>query len=246
MARLATANDIINRVAVEVGLPKSGDPVGDPDVLYQQLTELLTASGQELVELHPWQVLKQEFQLTTTGADSGTYPLPADFSYMIDQTGWEHTNRVMVSGPLTSQDWTYLAGRNLVSSSIYVSFRLFDNEFQVYPDDPVPEGLDINFEYIGRNWVKRQTEPVTYDDVVTTGDDLVLYEPILIRKFLKCKFLESKGFDATAARQEFENMFGSRTGKDTGAKLLNAGKVGRGYPYLHPYASTPDTGYGGN
>lgn len=244
MPRLATANDILNRAAVEVGLLKSGDPVGSFDESYIQLTELLNGAGQELVELFPWQVLVESFQLTTTALDTGTYDLPDDFSYMIDQTGWEHSNRVSMGGPLSAQEWTYLKGRDLISESIYASFRLMDNKFSLFPQNPVPAGLNINFEYISRNWVQVPGDPVTYADSITTGTDIVRYEPILAIKFLKCKFLEAKGFDPTSSRLEFENMMNSRTGKDTGAPILSAsGSTGR-FPYLSPYGNTTDSFYG--
>ena len=243
MARLSTANDIMNRAAVEVGLVRSNDPVADFDESYEQLEELLNGAGQELVELFAWQLLTKKFQVITADTDTGTYDLPDDFSYMIDQTGWEHSNRVAIGGPLSAQDWTYLAGRDLVSQSIYASFRLLDNKFDIYPQPP-PDGLDIYFEYIGRNWVQ-EAGGGNLRDTVGTGSDVVLYEPILIIKFLKAKFLEAKGFDASAARLEFENMMNSRTGKDTGAAILSASNNSRGFPFLHPYYNTSDTGYGG-
>ena len=243
MARLSTANDIINRVAVEVGLVSVNDPVGDLDETFVQLTQLLTSAGQEMVELWPWQILVSEYRVETQDTDTGTYDLPDDFSYMIDQTGWEHSNRVAMGGPLSARDWTYLKGRDLISQSIYASFRLVDNKFDIYPQDPVPAGLDINFEYISRNWVQEQNSgPEKH--MITICTDIVKYEPILIIKFLKCKFLEAKGFDTTAARNEFENMFNIRTGKDTGAPILNAANNSRGFQYLHPYYNTSDTGYG--
>ena len=40
-------------------------------------------------------------------------------------------------------------------------------------------------------------------------------------------------------------MMGSRTGKDTGAPILNAANASRGFPYLSPYYNTGDTGFGG-
>lgn len=244
MARLSIANDIINRVAVEVGLLKVSDPLSSVDETFIQLSELLNAAGQELVELWPWQILVKPFQVVTQDTDTGTYDLPDDFSYMIDQTGWEHSSRVAIGGPLSAQDWTYLAGRDLISQSIYASFRLVDNKFDIYPQDPVPAGLDINFEYISRNWVQEQG---TGDrkDLVTVGSDVVMYEPILIIKFLKVKWLQTKGFDTTAAVTELENVWGSRTGKDAGASILSASNNSRGFPYLHPYYNTSDTGYGG-
>ncbi len=92
MPRQKTANDIINRAAVECGLLRDNNPVGSTDENFIQLTELLNAVGQELVEVHPWQVLVKEHQITTSRFDTGNYPLPADFAYMIDQSGWERTN----------------------------------------------------------------------------------------------------------------------------------------------------------
>lgn len=243
MPRLSSANNIINRAAVEVGLSKVNDPVGSTDDAFIQLTELLNGAGQEMVEMFAWQTLVQPYQVITSSADSGEYPLPDDFSYMIDQTGWEYTNRVSMGGPLSAQDWTYLRGRDLVSQSIYASFRIMDNEFNIYPNDPVPDALDINFEYISRNWVQLANSEAR-QDTVTVGSDIVLYEPILIIKLLKVKFLESRGFDATAAKTEFEYLFLSRTGKDTGAPILSASNSSRGFPYITPHGNTGDTGYG--
>lgn len=241
MARFSIASDIINRAALEIGLVPVDDPVGSPDEAFVQLTGLLTSAGQEMVELHPWQALVRTFELTTADTDTGTYELPDDYSYMIDQTGWDRTNRVAIAGPLSAQDWTYLKGRDLVSQTIYASFRLIDSKFDLFPQPP-PIGLQISFEYINRNWVERSDG--SFADNIENGSDKVLYEPILIIKFLKAKFLEAKGFDPSSARMEFENMFNSRTGKDTGAPILSAGKNGRGYPYLNSFYNTPDTGYG--
>ncbi len=244
MPRYFTANDILNQTALEIGLIPVNDPVGSPDESFVQLKGLLTSAGQEMVELHPWQILNQVYEFTTAEADTGTYDLPDDFSYMIDQTGWDKTNRVAVGGPLSAQDWSYLLGRDLVSQSIYASFRLVDGILDLFPQPP-PTGLIIRFEYIGRNWVKEAGQDEPNQDKIGTGSDLVMYEPILIIKFLKCKFLEAKGFDPSSARMEFETLFLSRTGKDEGASILSASSSQRGFPYLHPFFNTGDTGYGG-
>lgn len=242
MARLATANDIINRAAVESGLLKDSNPVASTDESFVQLTELLNGAGQEMVELNNWQALVKTHQIITQEGDSGTYDLPDDFSYMIDQSGWEHTNTAPLGGPLSSQDWTYLEGRDLVSDTIYVSFRLVDNKFDIYPQNPVLPGLDINFEYMSRDWVREAGG--TSRDTIGNGSDLILFEPILMIKYLKVKFLMMKGFDVSGPLVEFENMFNSRTGKDRSAPILSAGQNARGFPYLTPYRNTSDTGYG--
>ena len=242
MARYATANDIVNRAALETGLVQQGDVYSTQDVGFAQLTGLLNSCGQELIELHPWQALVKEFTLTTSSGDSGTYDLPEDFSYMIDQTGWDRTNRVAIGGPLSAQDWSYLKGRDLVSQSIYASFRLAQGQFDIFPQPP-PDGLEISFEYINRNWVVEQGTS-EYKDAADTASDIILFEPILMVKFLKVKFLDAKGFPSQAARMEFENVLDSRTGKDKGASILNAGRGIRGVPYLNSYYNTPDSGYG--
>ena len=243
MARFESANTILNRTALEVGLLTVTDPVSSTDEAYRQLRGLLDGAGQEMVELHPWQVLTDVFEFTTSvPPDTGTYDLPEDFAYMIDQTGWDKSNRVAIGGPLSAQDWSYLDGRDLVSQSIYASFRLVDNKFDLYPQPP-PDGLQIRFEYIKRNWVV-EADKTTFRDTIGQGSDIVLYEPILIIKFLKVKFLQAKGMDALPAINEFERMMDSRTGKDTGASILSASNNSRGFPYLHPYYNTGDTGYG--
>ena len=243
MARAEIANDIISQAAVEVGLIPVSDPVASSSEEWIQLTALLTSAGRELVELHAWQALMKPYEITTSNSDSGTYDLPEDFAYMIDQTGWDRSNRVAVGGPLSAQDWSYLLGRDLISQSIYVSFRLVEGKFDLYPQPP-PDGLEIRFEYISLNWVVEAGSPTPNQDKIIAGSDLVLYNPTLITKFLKAKFLEAKGFDSTAARLEFDHMFGARTGKDEGAPILNAANNSRGFPYLHPYYNTADTGFG--
>jgi hypothetical protein len=241
MARVFTAKQVIDRAALEVGLEPLTDPISSTDQNFIQLTGLLNSAGQELVELWPWEVLVSDFEITTAAEDTGTYPLPADFSYMIDQTGWDRSNNVAIAGPLSAQDWTYLKGRDLVNQTIYASFRLFKGEFNIFPQPP-PVDLEISFEYISRNWAA--SAGGLPQDSVALSSDFVLYEPILIIKYLKCKWLEAKGFDSSSARLEFDNMFLSRTGKDVGAEIVSAGRNRRGYPYLNPLYNTPDTGFG--
>lgn len=244
MARIETVNVIVNRAALEVGLTPSNDVVADTDQNFAQLVGLLNSAGQELIELYPWQTLVKDYTFSTSdNGATGTYPLPDDFCYMIDQTGWDLTNKLAVGGPLSDQDWTYLAGRDLSTSTIYVSFQLSQGQMQVYPQPP-PTSVNISFRYVSRDWASGSAESVPTRDTVALSSDLVYYEPVLIVKYLKAKFLESKGFDAGTARLEFENMFNSRTGKDRGAPVLSAGNIRRGFPYLNPYYNTPDTNYG--
>ena len=247
VSRFISVNEICNRVAVEVGLTPVPDVFSTGDPAFRQLTYLLTTAVQELMEMYPWQSLTREFKLETEEGEDGIFDLPDDFGYMIDQTGWERSENVPLIGPLSAQDWTYLLGRDLVGSTIYASFRLNESKLWIFPNDPVPEGLDINFEYISRNLIQvAATEPPQFEDEAISPADIVLFPPNLITRFLKAKFLEAKGFDSQKAEDAFWLAFYSWSGKDNSAQILNAGRQWRGFPYLDMWRNLPDTGYGGS
>lgn len=246
MSRYDTAGNIINSAAVECGLTAAPDPFTSTDAAFIQLRTLLTNTGRELLSLFQWNKLVKVHSITTNvPPDTGNYDLPTDFGYMIDQTGWTPTNAGMglpLGGPLTEQDWAYLVNTNLASSTIYVSFKLSQGQFQVLPQPP-PDAIDIVFSYISRWWVGLAVAPtVLAQDNVTATDNVVFYEPILIVKFLKLRFLEAKGFDTTAAAAQFHSVFMQWTGKNISAPVLNAARM-RLFPYLG-WRNIPETNYG--
>jgi len=243
MSRFKTINDICNQVAVEVGIPRASDAFSATDVAFSQLTTLANACGIEMLQNAAWEGLVREFKFTTQSGDTGVYALPDDFGYMINQTGWDQTNNVPMLGPLGAQQWAYLKGRDLVSQTIYASFRELENKLFLFPQPP-PVGLDISFEYISRNWVNVKGQPDQYADFCDSPADVVLYSPHLFERLLKLRFLQARGFDTTVAQNQFEVSFTSWTAKDKGAPVLNAGRGGRGMRYLDGYGNTPDTRFG--
>ena len=243
--RFITNNDIINRVAVEVGLTPVADVFSTADPAFRQLGFLLTTSVQELLMLYPWQILTRTFNYVTGEDEQGELDLPDDFAYMIDQTGWERSENVPLLGPLSPQTYTYLLGRDLVSSTIYASFRFDQNKLLIFPGDPMPEGLDINFEYISRNLILvGGSDPAEYKDEADLPSDVPLFPPHLITRLLKARFLEANGFDSTKAEDSFWTAFYSWAGKDNSAPILRVGNYGCGYPYLNMWRNTPDIGFG--
>lgn len=239
---IITANEILNRVAAEVGIQPTEDPYASTDPKFVQLTYLLNTAGEELTWAHPWEFLIKEHQFLTVLGDSGDYPLPSDFIYLLNQTGWDHTSAIPIGGPLTPQDWTYLKGRNLAQNTLYASFRIADGVFKVYPNPP-PSGLDLNYEYISKNWVIDSVDPLNRVDSVRFGADKPLFDRTIITRYLKLKYLEASGFDTTKAQDDFNQAFSFQIGKDKGAPIVNAGTQIRNYPYLS-VANFSDTGFG--
>ena len=240
---LSSANDILNRVAAEIGVTPVQDPFSSQDPTFMKMQYLLNIAGEELVEAHAWEQLLKEHQIVTVDGDTGEYTLPDDFAYMINQTGWERSQRVLLGGPMTSADWAYLKGRDFAENTLYVSFRFSEGLFKTYPAPPAA-GLDINFEYVSNKWVRSATaDPeFTYTDSTTTGDQVPLFNRTLISRYLKVKMLETTGFDSTKAQEDFNQMFTFLTGTEKGAPILNAGRRGS-FPYLG-FRNIPDTGYG--
>ncbi len=180
--------------------------------------------------------------ITEVTGDNGTYPLPNDFSYMIPQTGWERSQQVPLYGPYSSQDWQYIEGRNLQETTIYASFRFWDDTLRLYPFPP-GDNLKIAMEYMSRNWIEI-AGGTDHRDTVQANDDKILFPPILMVKMLKARFLDVRGFDTTKADQQFARVLEGYQGKNNSSPVLNAGRWSRWFPYIQTYRNTPDSGYG--
>ena len=244
ISRYITAQDIINRAAIECGLEPSTDVFADPNPSFVQLRNLITTCGQDLTESYPWEILRREHNIVTAvPPDTGVYDLPIDFGYMIPQTGWERAENVPLGGPLSPQQWSYLFGRDLVSFTIYASFRIMENKFNVFPQPP-PNGLDIFFEYISRNWAESASGSGIFCDTIDSNDNVVLFKPVMIVQYLKYKFLDAKGFASGPALGAFEKAFEQATGGNKSAPMINAGFRRSGIHYLD-YWNIPNTNYGG-
>lgn len=241
LTTVITAIEILNRAAAEVGLQPVNDPYSAQDPVFQQMQFLLNTAGEELMQAYPWEFLVREHQFFTEEGVS-SYPLPDDFGYMLNQTGWEQSENIPLGGPLSAQDWTYLKGRNLSQNTLYASFRIREGEMLIYPDPP-PIGLDINYEYITINWALGGTPTETPQDKIIIGSDTPLYDKTLITRYLKLKYLEAAGFDTTKAQDDFAQTFSFLTGFDKGAGIISAGRNHRLYPYLS-VLNLPDHGFG--
>ncbi len=245
-----TAAETINNAAVEVGVAPVANPYSSADDTFVQLKYLLNSSGKRLVYHYPWEELVREYAFTTDARDPQEYPLPADFKYMIDQTGWMRDQNVPLGGPLSAQDWQYLQGRDLVSSTIYASFRLNNGVMKLWPSESLINGTQtIAYEYVSENWVKPDNEN-NRDNFKSAADqpsDIILYPDPLPMLYLKARFLGSKGMDTSAADAEFSDAFLSLTGLNKGAPILRADGMSRGafgMPYLNTWRNVPDTKYG--
>lgn len=167
-----TAGNIINQAAVEVGLAAQSDVYASTDQNFIQLRTLLVSLGNDLWREKEWTQLQQVYTFTSV-ANQARYSLPADFGSMIEQTGWNRTNRLPLGGPLSPQEWEYFKAR-LVGVVFTVLFRPMNQQLWLYPDTGTPGGYVIAFEYVSRYWAVAATTHATlgpWSDgiAVTTG-----------------------------------------------------------------------------
>jgi hypothetical protein len=234
-----SANQILKRVAVEVGLPPVPDQMGSTDEAYLQLAGLLQVACEDLTLAYEWEFLVLPFQIVTQPGDTNEYDLPDDFSYFVPTTEWNVTTDERIY-PLTAQQWRAIEASDI--TPINWSYRIFGGTMKVLPDPPSPNNT-LNFEYISPNFAVRDDANRTPIDTLTIGSDIVLFDRTLISRYLKALWLEAKGFDSSAAYNSFNQIFSFVTGKDDSADKLSAGTRGRNFRLIS-MGNAPEEGYG--
>jgi hypothetical protein len=249
VSRYTTVNEIINRVAAAVGLTPVSDPFNSNDDNFIQMLYLLDNAGQDLIYENVWQRLVKDWSITTdstvttpTDQSLGQYALPADFAYLVNDTGWDTSNQLPLGGPLSNQDFAHLKGRGLSDQTVYVSYQINDNELWLFPQPP-SNGQVLTFRYCSRYWLDQGGNGVDFADRAQTGADIVMYDQMMMIHRLKYEWLEAKGFPSQIANKDYVRAFGRVTGRDIGAQTINLACRTGNFPYLGTN-NIPDTNFG--
>lgn len=219
--RYQTANELINKAAVECGLVAVADPFTSTDPSFLQLTQLLNSCGQEMITAYDWQQLRREEVEVITYGSTGIIALPDDYDRMLDQTSWNRTDLMAAGGPLNPQEWQQIQGSNITLQPQKVTFRLDQDSIKITPTPPAVGTnpyATLAYEYISRAWV---LSGVTYRDYVSAVGDTVLYDPLMMIKFLKMRFLGAKGFDTSDIAAQMDMAFKAATSKNTPGQVLS-------------------------
>ena len=240
-----TAGSIINDALVEVGLSAVSDPFADSDSNVIQMCTLLKSKGREILRQRFWTQMRGEHTFTTV-LGTPTYALPSDFHSMVDQSGWNRTNRLPLGGPLSPQEWQFLKSR-LVGVVFTVLFRPMEGEIHLYPDTNTPGGYTVAFEYLSNGWIERPAIPTnTFHDSPVAMDDIVRFDSLMVMRGIKLEWLKLHAFDTTSAQQDYLEVYNRAAGMDSFNPILSLTRAGltRGVDPLLGQQSVPVTGFG--
>lgn len=214
------ALDVIRQVAAETGQPVPSTIVGGgDDVLTNQMLAALNAGGNELVLYYPWEQFRREWEFQSV-IDVGAYDLPPGWKYFMNQTQWDRTNHWPMLGPKSAAEWAWLKG-GLIASFPRVRFRVYNNKFQVWPTPTEDSAFRFAMEYMTGNWVQTTGDPEPDAAVVKADGDRCWFDPWLLVKYTKLKWLQLKNFDTTAAQADFLRIYEALKGKDEGGAVLS-------------------------
>lgn len=149
-----TAGQIVNDAAVECGLAASADPFASADPNFIRLCRLLKSCGRELVNKASWSHLASEYLFSTITGQQ-IYPVPPDWRSPYDESQWSRTTRLPLGGPLSPQEWQYLAARQ-IGISWTILWRPQQGAIYCFPaQGATPGPLVIALEYRSNWWVQQ-------------------------------------------------------------------------------------------
>ncbi len=233
-----TVNQILSRVAVESGLDQVTDPFGSTASEYVQLKALLQTGCEDLSFSFPWEFLTNTLEITTE-LNKTEYDLPAGFLALVSETGWNRSTDEPIF-LITPQQWRAMEAGDI--QPVSYAFRIMGGKINFMPS-AMAAGVVLTFEYVSRNFVATDAVPPVLKDTISAGSDKVLFDRTLIVRYLKVLWLETKGFDSTAAQGSFNQVYEMLIGKDKGGQTLNAGRSRGGFRLIDG-RNLPSQGYG--
>lgn len=235
----------IQQICKLVGHSIPADAAGSTDPAVQQMGAAINFALDELLTMHEWQdlTIKATLGILADGAGQQEkgFNLPTDFYRFIDQTQWGNQSMLPAGGPVSNQAWmSYTVQSYTPQLTFYWQMR-GDQLWVLNPPFPTP--VNFLYMYLSRAQVIDGDTPATTKNVATKNSDTFKLDSFLIMLLGRARYLEWKGFDASAAVRDFLAVFNSRAGADKGAPVLSLCR-GVGFPLISPLYSLPNTGYG--
>jgi hypothetical protein len=184
-----------------------------------QMLALLNAAGYDIITNFQWEEMNRTY-LLEIGADPtvNQFPLPSDYDYFLDQTGWDRTNRWPLLGPVTQAEWQALIAAKV--QAVSRTYFILQNKMLSFWPQPVSL-RQIALSYVSKNWVEDGHFPGQYLPSITSDVDIPVINEWLLVKALKVKMWSAKGFDTSDLAADFKVLWDSLTAKSKGSRVLS-------------------------
>lgn len=235
----------IRTICGMVGHPVPGDPAGSPDPAVQQMGLALNHALGELLAMCEWQDLTTPGVIPIVADFAGQkekgFPLPVDFLRFIDETQWSRQSFLPAPGPVSPQGWMQALIRAVVPA-MQLSWQVRGDQLWVLAP-PYPTPVNYEFFYISKGQVIDQDDATLLKNKASKNGDNFKLDGYLVMLLARMKYLEWKGFDASAAARDYQIAYNERAGNDKGARTLSLS--GNAQLPLISACNVPLTGYGG-
>jgi hypothetical protein len=236
-ARKITGQTAVADTLRILGLPATTSAASSQDRTVQQLWQLASEVGQQLIDMFAWQFLMAEFSITTVPGTT-RYSFPEDFDSFVNDASWNRTQRLPAIGSLTEVEWQTLKARNLGGTTFAMMYIIANEAVEFY--DVGSTAQLVVLPYNSRGLVRSATG--VYRDTLQADDDVILYDPQLFKVALKLAWQTAKGFDTTGTNFEMARVLAAAKDKDAPSRTLSLRQGADGI--LLNQINIPDTNYG--
>lgn len=172
----------------EIGIPQPATVAGNTDPIAQKLLRYANKVGNSLMKAVPWQALRKEQTFTAIAGETQTGIIPSDFDRFVPETFWDRSATALLSGPITSTEWSGLKASNYTGT-----IRKFIYRGGIVSVIPVfAGGESLAFEYVSGKWVLA-TDGTTYKAAFSVDTDTSLIDEELLTLGVAFEYLNGEG-----------------------------------------------------
>lgn len=239
-APLLQANgDVVNGSAVIINLTSTAGIVPGTWMvtglgILQDVHVVSVDSATQVTISQPANVTALQTQLTFSQTQ---YTMPDGYDRPVNRTQWDKSKHWEMIGPETPQQWEWLKS-GYIATGPRIRWRIMGGYFQIWPALNTRELL--GFEYVSKNWVITAAG-ATAGRLVNDSDTAIFSDRSLVIG-TKLKYFETKGFDTTALKRDFDAEVDLRMATEQGAPTLS--QAPRLSQVLIDQSAIPDSGFG--
>jgi hypothetical protein len=212
-----TLLSIVQEATARIALTQPTAVAGSTISIAQQMRSLAQQEGEELSRRYNWRALQVDQTFISTATESQTNALPTDWGRFVDGSFWNRDRRRPVNGPMRSSDWAELRGRNILPPIVEV-FRLYGARNILIL--PVPTaGQTYAYTYITNQFC--ETSAGAGLEAWASDTDVARIPERLFVLGITWRFLQARGFDATAERATYEAQVVQAMAHDQGGRVLD-------------------------